>query len=157
MTSPFMRDRSDGSSSCTVQTTGTSQLCHAHIDDIVLLEVDLGWRTSPFENDDVILCGKRLIAFSDDRHQLFNTPQMVVGGTHVAPYLASNDHLRRHVAGWLEEYRVHMDRRRGTRSLCLQRLGAADLEAFDRRGRVERHILRFERSDADTVIREDAA
>jgi hypothetical protein len=80
-----------------------------------------------------------------------------LGGRHRTPDPAVDHDLRADVGRRLDEDRVHVDRRRDATGFRLHRLRAADLEAFRRRGGIERHVLRLERRHAQPAIRENPA
>src|SRR6202012_839358 len=117
---------------------------HAHVDDVARLEVDLGGRSGAFEDDDLLLRSQRRVALTDDGHELFDAPLVILRSGEPSPYLSTYDDLRGHVSGRLEEDGVHMDRGGNASGLGLQSLGASNLQALPGRCRVERHVLRFE-------------
>ena len=128
----------------------------AHVDEVVLFEVDLRGAPCPFDDDDVVLFRQRLIRLEDGRDE-FRFERIVFRRRHVLQHFSVHDDLAPGVRAGLQEDRVHADVRLFPAGGRLDHLGPAHLEAVVRHVAVEGHVLALERSDPVAVFRKDAA
>ena len=138
------------------QHGGGRHFGHAHVHDVVVLEVDLGRAACTFDDHDVVTRGQVIVGRlhgGNEARLVFE----VVAGCHVRHGFAHNDDLRPHVGCGFEEDGVHRRLGGDAAGLCLQCLGAPDLKATWRDRRVERHVLRLERGHRKAVLGKDAA
>ena len=132
------------------------QLCQAHVDDIVDLEVDLRRAARPLDDDHVHLPGKAVVGGQNIGNEFFFVAE-VIRRLHLAPHLAMDDDLAAHVAAGLEEDGVHPHIGLDACGLSLHHLGAAHFQAVPGDEAVERHILAFEGGHAVAVLGKNAA
>ena len=116
---------------------------NAHIDDVVLREVDLGGAAGAFDHHDVVRGTKSIERARDDGPKLRFEIEVVARVLHV-PRMTEHDDLRRLVALRLQENRVHVDGDGYARGHRLHRLRAANLSTVERHRGVVRHVLRLE-------------
>ena len=129
---------------------------HAHVDEVVLAQVDLGGAAGPLDDDDVGLGGKLVIAGTYIIHELALVGE-VLARLHRGADLSPDDDLTAAVALGLEKDRVHPHVRVDAGRLGLHGLGSAELEAVCGDGAVERHVLALEGAHPIAVLREDPA
>ena len=130
-------------------------LGHAHVHDVVVLEVDFGRTARTFDDDDVEAACQIVISAHDVGHKLVLVSE-VLTCAHRAEHMTVDDHLRTRVVCRFQQNRVHSSLGRHASSFGLHNLSASHLGAFCRDGRVERHVLRLERRHAIAVLREYA-
>ena len=135
---------------------GVHPLRQAHVDDIVLLQVDLRRTSRPLDDDGAVFRRKGIIGGQDLREQGFLSGKVVPGGV-VPPDLPQDDDLAAGVAGGLEEDGVHPHVWLQPRSHGLDRLGPAHLQAIPGNAAVQSHVLTFEGGGLIAVLTEDAA
>ena len=131
-------------------------LGHAHVDDVAIAQVDLRRAARPFQHQHIMFGGQAVI----DREDLFAQARLIfviAHRVHIGRHLAHQHHLRFAVAGRLEQHRVHAHVRRDPRRFGLENLRPAHLFAIWRNTRIERHILRFKRRGALTVLIKNTA
>ena len=116
------------------------QLRQTHIDNIILLEIDLCRTARPLDHDDVVLGGKAVKCVLDNGKKRLFVPPIFARGA-VSLRFAHDDDLRANIACRLEQNRVHTHIGRDARRLGLHDLRAAHLPAVRRDERVERHVL----------------
>src|SRR6187200_1720506 len=119
-----------------------------HICDVARPEVDLGRRTSAFDDDEVDALADLLPGIEHGLHQ-FRLEQLVVACLRLTEHLTLHDDLTADVALRFQEHRVHMDGGRDTACDRLQPLRPTDLAATGLArdigdGGVVRHVLRLE-------------
>ena len=129
---------------------------HAHVDQVARFEVDFAGTARSFKH-----------------HRIVAGTQGVVGGGHLMPQFRfsaeilpdrtvphrfpEHDHLAADVARRLEQNRIHAHIRVEPARLRLHRLGAADLAAVRGDEGVQRHVLRLEGGDRESVLQQGAA
>ena len=129
---------------------------HAHVDDVVFLEVDLRRRTGALNHNDVVFFLQRMIGLHDVGHQRLFIGE-VIRRLHGPTGHAVDDDLRAGIVGGLEQDGVHPHRRSGSRRLGLHHLGPAHFQSLRRDAGVEGHILRLEGGHPVAVLPENAA
>ena len=139
------------------QALGIGRMGHAHVDDVVLAQIDFRWRAGAFEQHQIVGLGQFPVAFEHLGEEVFDAAPMIVECADLSPDAAQHHDLRGGVAAGLDEHRVHFGRRNGAAGFRLQGLGAADLAAVGRGGGIERHVLGLEGGDAPAGVGEDSA
>jgi hypothetical protein len=109
------------------QTLRIRHFGHAHIHNVIVFKIDLGWGAGSLQDHDIILFGKDAIALFNDRQEFGNANFLIVAGIKVAPHLAAYDNLRGGVATGLDKNWIHVHRRGNSGGFRLQRLRASDL------------------------------
>ena len=132
-------------------------LGHAHVDDVVRFEVDLGRTAGPLDDERVKLLLQALQGRLDLRECLEGIAGVVLARAHVPDGPAREDDLRAGIARRLQEHGIHVHHRLKARRLRLRDLRAAHLKAVLRDIRVECHVLRLERHNTLPLAVEDAA
>ena len=132
------------------------QLCKAHVDDIIRLQVDLCRAARAFDHDDVVLGGKAVVGFQNVRDKAALHPE-IIGGGHLAPGSAIYDDLTAHIAAGLEQDGIHPHIRFCARSLRLHHLRTAHLRAVAGDEAVQGHVLAFKGCHTVAVLRKNAA
>ena len=132
------------------------QLCKAHVDDIICLQIDLRRTARTFDHDDIILTFQTVVGRHNIRDQL-SLHLEIVPCPIVTLHLTVYDHLTAHIAGGLEQNGIHTDIRRLPCGLCLKHLGPAHLPAVRRHKAVEGHILALKGSHRPAVLMKDPA
>ena len=125
----------------------------AHIGDIIFTQINFSRAARAFDQHHIILLLQTLKGFE---HGLTRDRFVVVVShrIHIANRMTLNNHLRTDVSIRFEQHRVHICMRLNTGGLRLQSLRAANLPAVDSYRRIERHVLRLERRDANTPPRQ---
>ena len=118
------------------------QLRHAHVDNIVGTQVDFGRTARPFNDDDIVFCGKAVIGFQNIRDQLPLHAE-ILGGAHLTANFAIDNNLTANVAGRLEQNGIHSHIRFLPSCLGLHHLRPAHFQAVPGDIAVQRHILAF--------------
>lgn len=139
------------------EAVGFGGMSHAHVDDVVVAEVDLGGGAGTLQEDEVVGGGEPAIALDDGGEEGGGAVLEVVLGGDLAPDLAQQDDLGSGFGTRLDEHRIHVGAGRGAAGFGLQGLGAADLAAIGGGGGVKGHVLGFEGGDAVAFVGEDAA
>ena len=121
-----------------------------------MLEVDLAGAACAFEHDHVVLRRQRIESPLGGLEGL-RFEMDVVGHAHVAHRFAEHDYLRTGVGVRLEQDRIYPRVRFDAARLRLDDLCAAHFAAIARDEGVQRHVLRLERCDTETVLQQDAA
>ena len=128
----------------------------SHVDDVVLLEVDLRRAAGTLNHNHVIVRAQAVESrgrrFPNRRFQL-----VIFAGGGNSLGASHHDDLRATVALGLEQDRVHLHLRSHHRRGSLHGLGTANLASVRRGIGIQRHVLRFERSDLKTILSEYAA
>ena len=132
------------------------QLRQTHIYNIILLEIDFRRTACTLQHDDVVLLIQLAVCLHDVGDHLFFA-FIIFARRQVAQHLAVDDDLRAGVVGGFEQDGVHQNRRFDTGCLRLHHLCASHFQPFLGDEGVERHILRFKRSDPIAVLMKDAA
>ena len=132
------------------------QLCKAHVNDIIRLQVDLCRAARAFDHDDVVLGGKAVVGFQNVRDKAALHPE-IIGGGHLAPGSAIYDDLTAHIAAGLEQDGIHPHIRFCARSLRLHHLRTAHLRAVAGDEAVQGHVLAFKGCHTVAVLRKNAA
>ena len=135
---------------------GVGQLRHAHVHDVVLLEVDLRGAARALQHDDVEFLLQAAVGLHDVGDE-FQLALIVVLGPDVAQHLAVDDDLAAHVGGGLQQDGVHAHIGGDARRLRLHHLGPAHLPAVGGDEGIEGHILALEGGHPITVLLENAA
>ena len=138
------------------QDGGVHQLGQPHVDDVVRLQVDLGRAARPLDDDDVVLGRKAVVGRQNLGDELFFILEVFPGG-HLSPHLPHDDDLAAHVAGRLEQDRVHPHVGLDAGGGGLHRLRPAHFKAVFGDGAVQGHVLTLEGGAAQPVLLEDAA
>ena len=118
-----------------------------HVHQVLPGEVDLSGRACALDYDQIVLRTEAMQRVGDYPDEL-GFELLVLGPGHPAKRLAEHDHLRAHPALGLQQDRIHLDARLNAGSLRLHGLGTPNLAAVGCDKRVERHVLRLERRDA---------
>ena len=71
---------------------GSDRLREAHVDDIILFQIDLGGASRAFDHDDVVLRGERLVGLQDHGHQALFIGK-IFAGVHIPQNLSLHDDL----------------------------------------------------------------
>ena len=116
----------------------------SHIGDIAGAQIDFGRTAGAFDQYDIGLARKLRKTVQYRRQQCRLLVEIVLRPQR-APALALHDDLRTAVGLRLQQHRIHVYARSHSRRARLHRLGAADLAALHRNGRIVRHVLRLER------------
>ena len=127
------------------------QFRHAHVDNIIGAQVDLGRAARPFDDNDIVFRGKAVIGFQNIRDELALHAE-ILSGAHLPPDFAVNDNLTADVAGRLEQNGVHTYIRFLPGGLSLHHLRPAHFQAVPGHIAVQRHILAFKRSRFHPVL-----
>ena len=130
---------------------GVGQLREAHVDDIVFPQVDFRRTARAFYNNYVVLRRETVEGREDFGNQRFPVAE-VVDRAHMPARGAVDNDLAARVARRFEQYGVHTGVGRDSGGLCLYGLRAAYFQPVRRDVAVERHILTFERRDAQAVL-----
>ena len=121
----------------------TGHFGHAHIDDILCLEVDLRRASRPLDDQDIVFLRQGAVCL----HNRGDEPGLVAEifrRRHVAQHLAVDNDLRALVTGGLEQDRVHPHIRFPVGSLRLHHLSPAHFKAVAGDKGIEGHVLGFE-------------
>ena len=132
------------------------QLGKAHIDDIVLLKVDLRRAACSLNDDHVILCCQTVVGLQHGG-DIVPLAAEILHGLHITPHLSVDDDLTAYVGGGLEQDGVHAGIRLDPGGLCLHHLRPAHLAAVPGNEGVQRHVLALERRHAVAVLLQNAA
>ena len=130
--------------------------CQAHVDDVILFQIDLGGAPGALNDNDIILRSQRPIGLQDHGHEAPLVGE-ILPGVHVAQDLAPHNDLGSGICGGLEQDRVHPDIRLDPGGFRLHDLGPPHLQPIGCDVGVEGHILGFERGDPVAVLPEDPA
>jgi hypothetical protein len=132
------------------------RLGEAHVRDVARAQVHFRRAARAFDDQPVELARQPR---PRSQHGIHRHALVVVirAGIEVGDGPAVDDHLRAPVGGGFQQHRVEVVARRQPRGLRLQGLRAADLAALDGDRRIERHVLRLERRDAQPPPMQDAA
>ena len=117
---------------------------HAHVDDVVALQVDLCRRARPFDQDDVVRPGETTVGRLDLRGEPAAVREVIAGG-HGSPRKPVHDHLAPPRPLGLEQDGVHVAHGVEPRRLRLHRLRPSDFKPVLCNIRIKRHILRLKR------------
>ena len=126
-----------------------------HVGDVARPQVDLGGAAGALDQHEVGLGTQALEAFADGAHEA-RLPVLILARSGVADHPALHHNLRSRLALRLEQHGVHVDAWRHARGARLQGLGAADLAAVSRHGRVVGHVLRLEGPHREAAVGERA-
>ena len=137
-------------------TTGNRASRQTHVRQVAVAQVDLGRAAGALADDDVVARAQVGERAGDDRSELV-LERAVGARVGVGVRLAHHDHLAVSLARRLDQHRVHRRLRLDAGGRRLHRLRAADLAAVEGHDRVERHVLRLERRDADPLALQPAA
>ena len=132
------------------------KLCKAHVYDIISLQVDFRRTASALYHNDVILRCQTVVGGHNIRNQL-PLHFEIVSGPVIAPHLTVYNHLTAHIAGGLQQNRVHTHIRCFSRRLGLEHLRTAHFLAVCRYIAVQGHILTFERGHRPAVLPKNPA
>ena len=119
-----------------------------HVGDVVGAQVDFSRAAGAFANQAIVLRRQPLPGIHDRMHRR-GFVGVIGPGFQIEARLALYDHLRPLVGGRLQQHRVHVGMRFQTAGLRLHCLCPADLSSIHRDSRIQRHVLRLERRDAD--------
>ena len=115
-------------------------LCHTHIYNILILEIDLGRTSSTFDDNDIVFRCKSVVCLHHIRNQgllIFE----IIPGTHGSKNFSVYDHLGAYIIGRLQKDRIHQDRRPDPGCLCLHDLGPSHLKTILCDKGIQCHIL----------------
>ena len=129
----------------------------AHVDDVILLEVDLRRAARPLDDDGIELLLEPGECCCHMAEKLHGLPFVILSRAHVSDGLPIDNDLRAGIPRRFQEDGIHIHHRRESCRLRLCDLGASHLAAVLRHIGVERHVLRFERHDATARLIKDAA
>ena len=101
--------------------------CHTHVDQIVLLEIDLRRTSRTLDDDDIILGCQVVEGLLHLRNQLFFEGE-ILSRRHISQDFPIYDHLGAHVVGRFQKDRVHVDTGLDSCGLRLHDLGSSHLE-----------------------------
>ncbi|MNU69740.1 hypothetical protein D3C71_591330 [compost metagenome] len=128
-----------------------------HIHDISILKINFCRAPRPFHKDNLI---GRTEASKRLHHRPLGLWQKVVTvslRTHMCKRLAMHNDLGMHIPGWLNQNGIHIGGGLNSASLGLYALGPADLQTVLGHIGVQRHVLRLERSCAETILLKNTA
>ena len=100
------------------------QLCQAHVDNILLLEIDFRRTSRSLYDNDIIFRCQRIVRIHYRREKL-SLAFIVFHGAHIALNSAVHNHLAPHIRGGLEQNGIHAHIRFQPRGLCLHHLSPA--------------------------------
>jgi hypothetical protein len=129
---------------------------HAHVHDVISLEVDLRGTSRAFDDDDIVL-GAESIERTRDNGPKFGGPIVISTSIRDMARMPENHDLRGAIALGFEQHGIHVDRDGHARRRGLHRLRAANFSAVIGHCGVVRHVLRFEWRNAVSSAREEAA
>ena len=132
------------------------QLGQAHVDNVLLLQVDLGGTACPLDDDDVIVGGQAVVGLQNGGN-IRPLAAVVFHGPHIALDNAVDDDLAAHIGGGLQQDGVHAHIGSDAGGLCLHHLGAAHLAPRRSDKGVEGHVLTFEGRHPPAVLFENTA
>ena len=124
----------------------------AHIGDVARAQVDLRSAARSLDQHQVGIGGKP----AESAERPFQQAALQAGivlRIRPAGGAAGDDDLRAALGLGLQQHRVHVHMRRDAGSARLEGLGASDLAALGRDRGIVRHVLRFERPDAQAAPR----
>ena len=129
---------------------------HAHVYNVVGLEVNFGRAARPFKHHHVHICGQTAVGAA---HGLpgFRLIGEILAHAHVPHGFAQHNNLRTHVGRGLEQHGVHAHVWREAAGGGLQDLSAAHFLAVAGYKRIERHVLRLERCNPQPPAGQQAA
>ncbi|GIW07947.1 MAG: hypothetical protein KatS3mg060_2752 [Dehalococcoidia bacterium] len=133
-----------------------SERGNAHVDDLVGLQVDFGRAPGSFDDNQVV-GGTQPIERLGDYFKQLSLVALIVSSAESRPRPAADDNLRAHLSFGFQQDWIHVDGGLDARCCRLLRLSAANLATVHGNRRVERHILRLERSDPQPILPEDPA
>ena len=133
-----------------------SVIGHAHVDQIVALEVDLAGAARAFKNDDVAFGREAVIRVGDGGPEFPLFPE-IFEDVHMSQGLPEDDDLRSRIRVRLEQNGIHARIGVCAGRLRLHDLCPAHLVAIGRDARIQRHVLSLERGHIVAVLPEDAA
>ena len=132
-------------------------LRHAHVDDVVRLEIDLGRASRALNDDGFVLRIETRQRFFDRRKRFERIALVVLLRCHIADRLSHEHDLRAGVSCRLQQDGIHVDKRFKSRGFRLGDLRTPHLQTIFRDIGIERHVLRFEGDDAPPLLPKDAA
>ena len=132
---------------------GVHHFGKAHVDNVLILEVNLGGAARSLDDDDVIFSGKGMVAFHDLRHKL-PLAAVVFHGPHIAPDLTVHDDLTAHVGGGFQQNGVHAYVRGDAGGLRLHHLRPTHFSAVCGDEGIQGHILALEGGHPVAVLPE---
>ena len=135
---------------------GTGITGHAHVHDIVRLEVDLGRAARPFQHHHVGF-GRQTAVGAPHGLPGFGLVPQIGPHTHLPHRLPQHDNLRACIGCGLQKNGIHAHIGGQTAGGGLKRLGASHLLAVGGHKRIERHVLRLEGHDPEASARQQAA
>ena len=136
--------------------TGLSVFCHAHVDNVGGLQVDLCRTACAFDDDPVRLRFQRSKRLLHDAEILLGERVVFLCRTH-PDGLAHAHQLRNTRTLWFEQHGVHANVWSHTARLGLQHLRTSDLLAVRRDPGVECHVLRLEGAHPEIPVCQPAA
>src|SRR5262249_2031370 len=128
------------------QAGGICGFCHPQIDDVMISQIDFSRRTRAFEQYNLMVRCKLLIAFKNNREHLVYPFRVVIGCRYLSQDFPEQYDLRTGIGTRFDEYGIHFDHRWHSARLRLKRLRASNLPSVGGGSGVERHVLRFEGS-----------
>ena len=129
---------------------------HAHIHNVMGLQVDFRRTARPFQHHHVHFGGKAVIGGGHSLPRARFVTE-IFRHAHLPHGAAHDDDLRSGIRIGLEQHGVHAHVRRAAGGGGLQGLRAAYFAAVFRHERIKRHVLRLERRHAQTALRQQAA
>ena len=132
------------------------QLCQAHIDNVIRLQIDFSRAAGTLDDKNVIFLGKAVVGAQYIRDQRALMAEVFRCG-HIPAHLTVDDDLTADIAAGFEQDRVHPHIGFNARCLRLHDLRTAHLEAVTGHKAVQRHILAFERCRFVAVLRQNPA
>ena len=129
---------------------------HAHVDDILVLQVDFRRAAGAFNDNDVVLGAQGVKGFLDIRDEILFIPVIFHGG-HRADGFSVDDDLGPTVAGRLQQDRIHAYVRLDAGRFGLHDLGPPHLRPLDGNEGIQRHILRFKGCHLISRLMQDTA
>ncbi len=134
---------------------GVGMVGHAHVDQIVIAQVDFGRAPGAFQDDGIIVSGQPAVRFRDGSPGL-GLESVIIPNRHDAGGLSLHDYLAIVIQGF-EQDRVHIGGRLEIQDFGLGRLTAGNFLSLKRDKTVERHVLSFEGRDAQALFLEPSA
>ena len=131
---------------------------HRHVDKVAVAKIKLRDTSGSFHNNRIITLSQTVISGMYLGAQLFATlaAEVLICVT-VADRTSVKDYLRRSLARWLKQQRIHIGTALHSGRLGLNRLSTAYLQTVGRGIGVQSHILGLERGGRITVLPEYTA
>ena len=129
---------------------------HAHVDEIIFLEVDFRGTARALNDDNIVFRRQGIICLPDGGAEVVFVG-VILGGFHVAQDFTVDNDLTAHIAGGLQEDGIHPHIGGNPGGFGLHNLGPAHFKARVGDKAVEGHVLTFERGHLVAVLMEHAA